>query len=93
MRNYEAMCVFRPEDEVFRTGVEQIREELKGFGGEIEREEDMGQRALAYPIKKIPQAHYYYYVVKMDPEQAHQTEKKLRMRDELLRFMMVRQDA
>ena len=41
MRNYEAMCVFRPEDELFRTGVEQIREELKGFGGEIQKEEDM----------------------------------------------------
>jgi ribosomal protein S6 len=28
----------------------------------------------------------------MDPEQVHQTEKKLRVCDELLRFMMVRQD-
>lgn len=93
MRNYDAMCVFRPEDDTFRTGVEQIREELKGFGAEIEREEDMGQRALAYPIKKVQQAHYYYYVVKMDPLKAPETEKKLRMRDELLRFMMVRQDA
>ena len=52
----------------------------------------MGQRPLAYPIKKAVQAHYYVYYVTMEPEKAHQTENKVRHQEELLRFLMVRRD-
>ncbi len=92
MRTYEAMCVFRADQEIFATGVENVREELKKLGAEIEKEEDMGIRQLAYPIKKQIQAHYFYYVCKMDPEAAHKTEHALRLQEELLRFLMVRRD-
>jgi len=86
------MCVFRADQEVFNAGVETVRAELVKLGAEIEKEEDMGVRTTAFPIKKQPQAHYYYYVCKMDPEKAHQTEYALRLKDELLRFLMVRRD-
>lgn len=92
MRTYEAMCVFRSDQEVFNTGVGAVREELEKLGAQIEKEEDMGLRTLAYPIKKQIQAHYFYYVCKMEPEQAHKIERPLRLRDELLRFLMVRRD-
>ncbi len=92
MRTYEAMCVFRADQDVFSAGVESVREELKTLGAEIEKEEDMGTRQLAYPIKKQIQAHYYYYVCKMDPEAAHKTEHALRLQEALLRFLMVRRD-
>lgn len=92
MRTYEAMCVFRADQETFNSGVETVRAELQKLGADIQKEEDMGVRTLAFPIKKQLQAHYYYYVCKMDPEQAHQTEHALRLKNELLRFLMVRQD-
>lgn len=92
MRNYEAMCVFRAEQETFAAGVEAVREELKKLGAEIQKEEDMGVRQLAYPIQKQLQAHYFYYVCSMDPEAAHKVEHALRLREELLRFLMVRKD-
>ncbi|MDA3951599.1 MAG: 30S ribosomal protein S6 [Spirochaeta sp.] len=92
MRTYEAMCVFRADQEIFNAGVETVRAELVKLGAEIEKEEDMGVRTLAFPIKKQQQAHYYYYVCKMDPEKAHQTEYALRLKEQLLRFLMVRRD-
>ena len=92
MRKYEAMCVFRADAETFKQGVETVRQELVDLGATIDREEDMGQRTLAYPIQKELQGHYYYFVVDMDPEVAHRTEKPMRLKKELLRFMMVRQD-
>jgi small subunit ribosomal protein S6 len=93
MRTYEAMCVFRAEDEVFNRGKDEVRNELTGLSAGIVREEDMGQRPLAYPIKGQIQGHYYYYVVEMDPENAYQTEEQLRHNDSLLRFMLVRQES
>jgi small subunit ribosomal protein S6 len=89
---YAAMCVFRADPEVFSAGTEVVREELKKLGADIQSEEDMGVRTLAFPIKNQLQAHYYYYVCQMDPESAHQTEDALRLKEELLRFMMVRRD-
>jgi len=92
LRTYEAMCVFRADQEIFNAGVAAVREELQKLGAQIEKEEDMGLRTLAYPIKKQLQAHYYYYVCNMDPEKAQSVERPLRLRDELLRFLMVRRD-
>ncbi|WP_455382656.1 30S ribosomal protein S6 [Salinispira pacifica] len=93
MRTYEAMCVFRSEDEIFSRGKDVVREELVKLDGKIVKEEDMGQRSLAYPIKKANQAHYYYFVVEMGPDKAHQIEQALKLKTELLRFLMVRRDS
>jgi small subunit ribosomal protein S6 len=92
LRKYEAMCVFRADPETFKQGVEAVREELKKAGAAIEREEDMGQRTLAYPIKKELQGHYFYFVVEVEPSVAHGIENEMRLKTELLRFMMVRQE-
>ncbi len=92
MRTYEAMCVLRVEEEVFQRGKDAVREELKKLGANIVKEEDMGQRTLAYPIQNVNQAHYFYFVVEMDPEKAQQVEQSVKLFDELLRFMMVRQE-
>jgi len=87
------MCVFRVEDEVFQRGKDAVRAELIKLGATVTKEEDMGQRTIAYPIKDQNQAHYFYFVVEMDPEKAHQVEDAVRLFDELLRFMMVRQES
>lgn len=92
MRTYEAMCVFRADQEHFGPGVEAVRAELVKLEATISKEEDLGVRTLAYPIQKQLQAHYFYFTCEMDPDKAHQTEYALRLRTELLRFMMVRRD-
>ena len=90
MRTYEAMCVFRAEDDSFTRGRDAVRNELTKLEATVAKEEDMGQRSLAYPIKGVHQGHYF--VVEMDPEKAHQAEESVKLLDELLRFMMVRQE-
>ncbi len=92
MRTYEAVCVFRPEGEAFSRGRDNVREELKGLGATIVKEEDMGERSLAYPIQKQNRAHYFIYIVEMDPEKANSTEDELRHNEDILRFLMVRQE-
>lgn len=92
MRTYDAVCVFRPDGDAFTRGQESVREELKQLGATIVKEDDMGERSLAYPIKKQTRAHYFIYIVEMDPEKAHSTEQQLRHNEDILRFLMVRQE-
>ncbi len=92
MRKYEAVCVFRTDEDHFAKGQEAVKARLADLDATFVKEEDMGQRALAYPIKKHVQAHYYVYYVEMDPQKAHQVEEKVRHQEELLRFLMVRRD-
>jgi small subunit ribosomal protein S6 len=87
------MCVFRTEDDVFTRGKDVVREELVKLDGKVLKEEDMGQRSLAYPINNANQAHYYYFVVDMDPDKAHQIEQALKLKTELLRFLMIRKES
>jgi small subunit ribosomal protein S6 len=93
MRNYEAVCVFRTDEDHFPKGQEAVKSRLSDLGATFVKEEDMGRRALAYPIKKQVQGHYYVYYVEMDPQQAHQVEEKVRHQEQLLRFLMVRRDV
>ncbi len=93
MRKYEAMCVFRANDDAFTRGKDAVRNELKKLDANIIKEEDMGQRTLAYPIQNETQGHYFYFVAEMDPEKAHQTPKSVELLEELLRFMVVRQES
>ena len=92
MRTYEAVCVFRPEDEAFNTGRDAVRTELQSLGATITKEDDMGRRTLAYPINKTSQGHYYLFVVEMDPASVQQTEDHLKLKVDMLRFLLVRQE-
>jgi small subunit ribosomal protein S6 len=92
MRHYEVACVFRAEDEVFHRGREMVKNELTTLGAEITAEEDMGQRNLAYPVKKETRGHYLVFVAGMEPAKAHQIEDVLRLKTELLKVMVVNKD-
>ena len=89
MRHYEVACVFRAEDEVFGRGKETVRNELTGLGATITGEEDMGQRPLAYPVKKQTRGHYLVFMADMDPAKARLIEDTLRLKTELLKVMVV----
>ena len=90
MRNYEVMCVFRPEDEVVNRGREDVRNELNKLDAKVVKEDDMGQRTLAYPIKDAHQGYYHLFVTEMTPDKVAPIEAALRHKEELLRFMVVR---
>jgi len=92
MRHYEVACVFRGEDDVFQRGKEIVKNELIGLGAAITGEEDLGQRSLAYPVKKETRGHYLVFIADMEPDKAHQIEHILRLKTELLKVMVVNKD-
>lgn len=92
MRRYEVACLFRQEEDIYNRGREMVKEELTGLGAVITGEEDLGQRPLAYPVKKENRGHYLVYMVEMEPAQAHKIEDTLKLKTELLKVMVIKKE-
>ncbi|GAB6091367.1 30S ribosomal protein S6 [Spirochaeta dissipatitropha] len=90
MREYEMVCVFRAEDEMFQQGKEATKAELKKLNVTITKEDDMGQKTLAYEIDRQSQGHYYLFEFTAEPAAANSIDDVLRYQNELLRHLVVR---
>jgi small subunit ribosomal protein S6 len=68
MRTYELVVVVKPE--VKEADRKKLLEQVKEWLGPVNvaKEEDWGQKALAYPIKKQDSGHYFMMQLESDPK-------------------------
>ncbi len=92
MRKYEVVCVFRPEDDAFGKGKTFVLEEFTKAGGTVSKEEDMGSRDLAYPIKKQSRGHYYLFELSVDPLKIVEMDRSFRLSQEILKYLFIKLD-
>ena len=92
MRKYEVVFVFRSEEESFAKGKTYVIEELTRIGGKIEKEEDMGNRDLAYQIKKQTRGHYFLFELTLDPLKIVDVEGNFRLSPEILKYLFIKLD-
>ena len=67
MRNYEIMFIVRPtlgEDDVKKV-VKTFKDIITKNEGKVTKEENMGQRELAYEIKDFKSGYYYVFEVEV----------------------------
>ena len=95
MNKYELTVVVSAnvEDEVRVNTVEQVKELVARFGGVISNVEDCGKKRLAYEIQHMKEG--YYYFIKFDGEATvpGELEQAVRIMDNVLRYLCVRQEA
>ena len=68
MKNYEIMFIIRPtlgEDEIKKVA-KDFEKIVTSNGGKVTNFKEMGQRELAYEIKKFTKG--YYYVINVESE-------------------------
>lgn len=92
MRTYEVVMIFRVEDEPYKKGLEFAKNELMNFGGNLVKEEDMGERQLGYPIKRQERGHYHLLVVDFPQEKIVEIDKVFKLQSEILKFLFVKQE-
>jgi len=90
MRKYELTIILGTEEDETSTGKELVEGLLKKGEANILKTDDLGVRDLAYPIKKRPKGHYFYYELDMDPEKAFQIEEELRLTNQLMKHLMIK---
>jgi small subunit ribosomal protein S6 len=72
------------------------KEELKNIKGlvstlkgKVEKEDDWGEKTLAYPIKNNRTAHFYNYTVTMEKGQVTEFKKRLNFNEKVLRYLLL----
>ena len=72
---------------------EKIKALIEKFGGEITNVDEWGKKRLAYEIQKMKEAYYYFIHFESDAETPSEIEQRIRIMDNVIRFLCVRQDA
>jgi len=95
MRFYECTVILAPE--VPKNQISDVQAELSSivekFDGTISKHEYWGLRSTAYPIEKFTRAHYIYFNITATPEAIIELERKMKIREDVLRYLTVRIDS
>jgi small subunit ribosomal protein S6 len=93
MRQYELVVVLPSEEEAFRKGKEAVMADLTQFNAADVKEEDMGDRLLAYSIKKKDRGHYILYRINLDPQSVIPLERAFKLNTSVLKYLLVKVEA
>ena len=91
MRHYEIIFLVHPDQSEQVPGmIERYRSIIESKDGHIHRLEDWGRRQLAYPIQKLPKAHYVLMNIECNGEVLSELESAFRFNDAVLRSMVIK---
>lgn len=93
VRVYEATFIFKPEADSVDRGQVLVKEVFTKAGGTFVAEEDMGERPLAYTIKKADRGRYVHYEIASEPTALHDAERALQLAPDILKYLIVRKEA
>ena len=95
VRHYELALVLNPEVDDDRVGsvMDRIKRVIGDFQGEVVSEDSWGRRKLAYKIGQHVEGHYHLAHLHMDGEGAKSLENALKLTDDVLRHMLIREDG
>ncbi len=95
MVKYELALVIstKVEDEVRDATLDKIKDIIEKAGGTITNVDDWGKRKLAYEIQKMPEGYYYFIAFDAETTVPAEIESRVRIVDNVIRYLVVRQDA
>jgi small subunit ribosomal protein S6 len=94
MRIYEELFIVRPDlpEEETDQLIEQLSTLIASQGGNVDKSEKWGVRKLAYRVQKRTEGFYVLLQFVAQPETVKELERRLRVSDEVLKFITVRID-
>ena len=95
MNKYELALVVNAkiEDEARNKVVEDVKGLVTRFGGTITDIDEWGKKKLAYEIQKMSEGFYYFIHFESDSTTPGEIESRIRIMENVLRFLCVRQEA
>ena len=92
MNKYELMFIVRPdmeEVEITKTA-ESLKKVLTDRKANFLEEKPMGQKELAYEIKKFKTGYYYLFVVEANSDTIKEFDRIARLNENVLRHLVVK---
>ena len=95
MNKYELAVVVsaKIEDEERVQVIEKVKALVERFGGQISDIDEWGKKRLAYEIQKMREGYYYFIHFESAASAPAEIEKKIRIMDNVLRYLCVRHEA
>ena len=93
MHQYELMVIFPLEEDQHKAGREKLLTDLGNNGAEIEKTDEIGDRDLAYEIKKRRRGKYVLFTVKADPASIINLDRIFKLNQNLLKYLFVNIEA
>ena len=95
MNKYELAVVVsaKLEDEARAEVIEKVKAMITRFGGNVTDVDEWGKRRFAYEIQKMREGYYYFIQFDADAACPAEVEKRVRIMDNVLRYLIVRPEA
>ena len=95
MNKYELAVVVsaKLEDEARANVIEKVKALITRFGGNIVDVDEWGKKRLAYEIQKMKEGFYYFVQFDAPATCPAEVEKRVRIVDNVIRYLCVRKDA
>ena len=92
MNKYEIMFIVKPdmEEAAIKKEAESMKKVLTDKKAKVIEEKAMGQRELAYEIRKYNTGYYYLFVVEANAEAEQEFSRVARINENLLRHLIVK---
>jgi len=93
LRDYELVYILRPTvvDEALGSLNERIQGWLGADGGEVQKVNPWGRRRLAYPVGNFRDGTYFQITFRANPQSLHELERNLKLTEDVMRYLLVRQ--
>lgn len=93
MNNYEAVLIFKADmQDTDRTELLERFKTIISENGEVSDVDDWGKRRLAYEINDLKEGYYYIVNFKSEPDHIREFERRLRLSDFIIRYMVIRKE-
>jgi len=95
MSKYELCLVLSAaiDDEARLASLEKAKNYITRFGGTIIDVDEWGKRRLAYEIQKMQDGYFYFIHFEAESTCPVELERRVRIMDNVLRYLCVKQDA
>ncbi|EPE62272.1 MULTISPECIES: 30S ribosomal protein S6 [Exiguobacterium] len=94
MRKYELLYIIRPsvDEEAKKALVERFNNVITENGGTVEKTTDMGKRRFAYEINKMREGYYVLLSITAEPKAIQETERLMKISDDVVRQMTTKDE-
>ena len=95
MNKYELCVVIsaKIEDDARAEVLDKVKALVERAGGTISDIDEWGKKRLAYEIQKMNEGYYYFIHFEADGSVPAEIESRVRIMDNVIRYLCVRQDA
>lgn len=94
MHKYEIMFIVKStmESDSVKKTAETFKKLVIDLKGKVDEYKELGQKKLAYPIKKELNGYYFVMQVEADKDCIQEFDRKIRLDESVLRHLIIKQE-